>query len=273
MKNKTGIVHKFAYSIYNFKEYKNFLSQGLFSAILYLFLVSLVFSTLGNISNLRMINDDVTRLENVFVKESPEFELKDGVLSIDSEAPVIYKYNSEFSLSRATLGDVFISDTSGTTDISVLDDYDNATYINSTSLYAKRNGQIIFSFDFADFNYLTFTKETFRHYFSVLKITFVLTLLIINPLLDFINILAAIFIVLGPMGLMLSKNFKQKIGYLQCCIIGMYAVTLPIILKSLATILDIYSFEFTLVFYGISFIYATMAIKNMDMPKKIDTIL
>lgn len=273
MKNKTGIVHRFAYSIYNFKEYKNFLSQGLFKAILYLFLVSLVFSTLGNISTLSMINDDVTRLENIFVKESPEFELKDGVLSIDSETPVIYEYDSEFSLSRATLGDVFISDTSGTTDISVLDNYDNVTYINSSSLYAKRSGQIIFSFDFADFDYLTFTKETFRAYFSVLKITFVFTLLIINPLLDFINILATIFIVLGPMTLMFSKNFKQKMGYLQCCIIGMYAVTLPLVLRSLATILDIYTLEFTLVFYGISFIYSTMAIKNMDMSKKIDTVI
>lgn len=275
---KMGIVQKFAYSFFNFKAYKNFLSQGLLKAVFYLFLVSTIFSTLGNISTLNVFNDDVTRLENKYVKESPEFELKNGVLSIDSKEPVIYKYTGDspilsILIKDITLGDVLIADTNGTTDVSALDNYYNGTYINSTSIYSKRNGKIIGSIDFSENSSLTLNKKTLKNYFTLFKTAFAFSLLILNPILAFFNNLAAVFIIIGPMTLIFSRNFKEKLGYLQCCIIAMYSLTLPLLLESLATITNIYPSEFVFVFYIVAFLYSSLAVKNIGSAKKIDTIL
>lgn len=278
MKNNTGFVHKFAYSIFNFKFYREFLSQGLFKAILYLFIISAVFSTLGNISILNIFNDDITRLENKYVKESPEFELKNGVLSIDSEEPVIYKYDGDSPILNTlikdfTIGDVLISDTSGNSDVSILDDYNNGTYIDSKSIYAKKNGEIIASIDFSQNNSLIINKETLRGYFPLLKKSFNAALLLVTPIVEFIDNLLSIFLIIGPMILILSKNLNQKISYRDSSVIGIYAMTLPIILESLATITNIRSDVFVFIFYIITLFYGIFAIKSIQTTKKIDTIL
>ena len=278
MKNNTGIVHKFAYSFFDFKSYKEFLSQGLLKAIFYLFVVSIIFSTLGNINTLSVFNDDITRLENKYVKESPEFELKNGVLSIDSNEPVIYKYTGDSPILNILIkdfiiGDVLISDTSGTTDVSILDNYNNGTYINSTSIYSKKNGEIIGSINFSENNFLTLNKETLKHYFSLFKTTFNVLLLILNPIIEFIDNLISVFVLIGPMTLIFSRNFKEKLGYLQCSIIGMYSLTLPLVLKSLVTITNMYTSEFIFIFYVTTLIYSSLAVKNINSTKKIDSIL
>lgn len=278
MKNKTGIVHKFAYSFFNFKAYKDFLSQGLLKALFYLFIVSTIFSTLANISTLGTLNDDVTRLENKYVKEAPEFELKNGVLSIDSKEPVIYKYTGDspilnILINDFTIGDILIADTNGTTDVSSLDEYESGTYINSTSIYAKKNGSIIASINFSENTSINLNKDTLTSYFSLLKAAFALSLLIVGPILAFINNLAAIFIIIGPMTLIFSKNSKEPLGYIKCCIIGIYSITLPLVLESLATITNLYSSEFVFVFYIVAFLYSSLAVKNLGSHKKIDTVL
>ena len=278
MENKTGIVHKFAYSFFNFKAYKDFLSQGLLKALFYLFIVSTIFSTLGNISTLSTLNDDVTRLENKYVKEAPEFELKNGVLSIDSKEPVIYKYTGDSPILNIlikdfTLGDVLIADTNGTTDVSSLDEYNSGTYIHSTSIYSKKNGSIIASINFSENTSIALNKDLLTSYFSLLKVAFALSLLIVGPMLAFINNLAAIFIIIGPMTLIFSKNSKENLGYLKCCIISIYSITLPLVLESLATITNLYSSEFVFVFYIVAFLYSSLAVKNLGSHKKIDTVL
>ena len=273
-----GIVHKFAYSFFDFKAYRKFLSQGLLKGIFYLFLVSLVFSTLGNISTLSVFNDDVTRLENKYVKEAPEFELKDGVLSIDSAEPIIYKYTGDspilsMLIKNFTIGDVLIADTSGKTDVSALDDYSNATYINSTSISLKKNGQIIGTINFSENTSLELNKQTLENYFSILNTVFAISLLLIGPIVAFLNNLITIFIMIGPITFMYSRNFKANLTYLQCCIIAMYGLTLPLVLEALATITNMYTSEFAFIFFIVAFIYSTLAIKNIGSSKKIDTVL
>ena len=76
------IGHKFAYSFYDFSAYKEFLRQGLGKAIFYVFLVTVIFSTLGNVRTVSVFNDDMSRFELKFNKESPDFEYKDGKLTI-----------------------------------------------------------------------------------------------------------------------------------------------------------------------------------------------
>ena len=278
MENKIGIVHKFAYSFFNFKSYKNFVSQGLLRGLFYLFLVSTIFSTLGNISTLSVFNDDVTRLENKYVKEAPEFELKDGVLSINSEEPIIYKYTGDspilsMLIKDFTIGDVLIADTSGKTDVSALDEYNDGTYIDSTSISLKKNGQIMGKINFSDNTSLTLNKQILEHSFSILKTTFAISFLLVGPIVAFFNNLITIFLLIGPITIMYCRNFKAKLTYLQCCILGRYALTLPLVLESLATITNMYTSGFSFLFFIIAFIYSTLAIKSIGSTKKIDTVL
>lgn len=278
MKNKTNFIHKFAYSIFDFKAYREFLSQGVFRAILYLFIVSAVFSTLSNISILNTFNDDITRLENKYVKESPEFELKNGVLSLDSNEPVIYKYTGDSPILNVLLkdffiGDVLISDTSGNSDVSILNNYQNGTYIDSKSIYSKKNGQIIASIDFSNNTSLTLNKQSLTGYFDLFKKSFDTAFLIINPIAKFLDNLISALILIGPMILVLSRNLKQKLRYRDCLIIGIYSMTLPIILNSLSTILNMFTSEFTFIFYVLTLFYSIFAIRGISSTRKIDTLL
>ncbi|WP_294373340.1 DUF1189 domain-containing protein [uncultured Clostridium sp.] len=278
MKNKLGILHKFAYSLFDFKIYREFLSQGLLKAIFYLFLMTTIFSTLSNISTLNVFNDDMTRLENKYIKESPEFELKDGNLNINLDGPVIYKYTGDspilqLLINYGAIGDVLVADTSGTTDISILDDYSSGTYINASSISFKKQGKIIANINFSDNKTLSVNKELLIPVFSSFKTMFTITFFILNPLLSFINNLAALFIIIGPMTFLMRTNSKHNLKYSQCCIIGAYSMTLPLIFESLVTITGIFTSEYTFVFYVISMLYCTLALRNIESTKKIDTVL
>ena len=60
MKTKMGFRHKFAYSFFDFAAYKEFLVQGLGKSILYIFLVTLIFSTITNINTIDKFNSEIS---------------------------------------------------------------------------------------------------------------------------------------------------------------------------------------------------------------------
>lgn len=253
-----GFMHKFAYSFFDFAAYKQFLVQGLGKSILYIFLVTLIFSTITNINTINTFVSETTIIQTKFVQSAPSIELKDGVLTVDSDKPLYYKHN----------GEILIVDTSGTTNKSILDTYSNGIYINSNELVLRQNYKTIESFKFSTFPELNVTNQTIQYFLYMSKIIVPVLLLFITPLIAFLLNLISGFLILAPISLNIGSVMGVKLKYSTACILSLYAMTLPLLLEALVDISGITSNEFIIIFYVIALIYCWLAINELKKTDK-----
>ena len=281
MKNKMRIGHKFAYSFYDFSAYKEFLRQGLGKAIFYVFLVTVIFSTLGNVRTVSVFNDDMSRFELKFNKESPDFEYKDGKLTMDYDGPIHYNYTGDSPILSIFINDLLINgnlivDTSGQTDISVLDSYKRGTYIDSETINIKTDAHNIttlnlkdyFKSDMLDSNDMTINKALVSSSLPLLTKMFDFSILVVNPIIAFLNNLCAAFIILGPLTIIISKNLNMKLTYKNACTLSLYAMTMPLLIESLSIVSGLYIPDYGILFYAIALIYCSLALKNIKKSDK-----
>lgn len=245
--------HKFAYSLYNFTAYKEFLVQGLGKSILYIFLVTLIFSTVANINTIGKFNSELSNIQETFIHNAPNFELKNGLLSVDSDEPIYYKYN----------GEQLIVDTSGKSNKSIIDSYSNAIYINSDEITIRQNYRTLQTLKFSDFSQLNLVNKTLQDSLAILKITFPIVILILEPIFAFLLNLISAFLIIAPLSLNISSLMGVKLKYSKACILSFYAMTLPLLLESLLNISGINVSEFYIIFYVVALIYCGLAIKEI----------
>lgn len=258
MKTKMGFRRKFAYSFFDFATYKDFLVQGLGKSIFYIFLVTLIFSTITNIKTISIFNSDLSNVQNKLAHDAPEFELRNGLLSIDSNEPIYYKYD----------GQMLIFDTTGTTSTSALDPYSDGIYVNSTSLILRQNYNTLQTVEFADFNELVVTNKIAQETLAILKIIFPVILLLVNPILSCFENLLSGFAIIGPFSISIASLMGVKLKYSKACTLSFYAMTLPLLLQALVEISGIHLPEFVAVFYIIALLYCGLAIKEIKNADK-----
>lgn len=303
-----GFMHKFAYSFFDFATYKEFLVQGLGKSILYIFLVTLIFSTINNVSVIGKFNSQISGIQSTFIHSAPNFELKNGLLYVNSDEPIYYKYHGDFlanfifsniivfdkistssslqnnlvtsksnsgrnnALSLATSDEpnsyILIVDTSGKTNSSALDSYSDGIYIDSNVLVLKQNYQTIHTVKFSNYSKLTLTNETVQNMLSNLKISYPIIFLILGPIFSFLLNLISGFLILGPLSLNISSLMGIKLKYSKACILSFYAMTLPLLLESLLDISGIDLPEFYFIFYIVALIYCGLAIKELKNTDK-----
>jgi len=251
-------MHKFAYSFFDFPAYKEFLVQGLGKSILYIFLVTLLFSTIANINTINTFISETSSIQSKFVQSAPEFELKDGLLTVDSKEPIYYKHN----------GEVLIVDTSGKTNKSIADVYSNAIYINSNELILRLDYKTIQSFRFKDFSEFYITNQTIQQMLYLSKIICPFILLVISPIISFILNLISGFLIIAPLSLNIGSIMGVNLKYSKACILSFYAMTLPLLLEALLDISGITSNEFIMLFYIVALIYCGLAINEIKKTDK-----
>lgn len=253
-----GFRHKFAYSFFDFSAYKEFLVQGLGKAILYIFLVTLIFSTITNLNKINIFLSETSDIQTTFTKTAPKFELKNGLLTVDSTEPIYYRND----------GQVLIVDTTGKTDKSAVDSYSDAVYINSNELILKQRYQTVQIMKFSDFPELNITNKSIQNMLNLSKIFFPVILLILEPIISFILNLISVFAIIGPLSLSISSFMNVKLNYTKACILGFYAMTMPLLLQALLDISGIVINEFFVLFFLITLIYCGLAIREIKNTDK-----
>lgn len=253
-----GFRHKFAYSFFDFTAYKEFLVQGLGKSVLYIFLVTLIFSTITNFKTIDTFNTEASDIQEALVNSIPNFEFKNGVLSMDSSEPVYYKHN----------GEILIIDTVNKTNTSALDSYSDGIYVNSNELIYRQNYTTIFTINLTDYSELNFTNTSVEKLLLLLKIIFPLVLLIVNPIISFVFNLAAGFAIIGPLSLFISSFMGIEFNYSRACTLSFYAMTLPLLLEALLNISGMEIENFYVLFYILSLIYCSLALKEIKNTDK-----
>lgn len=253
-----GFRHKFAYSFFDFVAYKEFLVQGLGKSISYIFLVTLIFSTITNINKITLFISEASTVQEKFAQSAPQFELKNGLLTVDSDEPIYYKHD----------GERLIVDTSGKTSKSTLESYSDVIYINSYELILRQDYKTIRNIKFADFTGFNVTNKNIQDLLYAFKIIFPVILLILNPLLSFLLNLISGFLILGPLTLNISSIMGVKLNYSKACTLSFYAMTLPLLLEALLDVSGLGSPEFIIIFYLVALIYCGLAIKELKNTNK-----
>ncbi|EKQ54438.1 MULTISPECIES: DUF1189 domain-containing protein [unclassified Clostridium] len=261
MKTKMGFGQKFAYSFYDFAAYKEFVIQGLGKAIFYTFLVSLILSIITNIKTIDEFNSEISSVQATFIHSAPNFEFKDGILSVSSDEPIYYKHNDT----------MFIVDTSGKTTSSVLAPYSDGIYINSDTLTLRQNYNTVQTISLSEFNQFgdfVLTNKIVLDLFSVSKLIVPVLLLILNPIISFLVNLVSIFAILAPFSLSISSLMEVNLSYVKACTLSCYAITLPLLLEALLFVAGINIPEFYIIFYLIGVVYCGLAIKEIKKTDK-----
>jgi hypothetical protein len=195
-------------------------------------------------------NGLVDTMEQEFVDKAPEFIFANGKLAVNTPMPyLIYK----------TQDQIMIVDTSGKTDASILNSYKKGILIGKNMVISKENELETRSYDLSSLREISFTKSSAIKYIPWLKWLniFMIGFLFIYEIIG--NLIAAV--ILGGLGLIVSKVIDYQIVFNDLYKIGIYALTLPIVLELARELTEVNIPVFKLVFYGIGIVYIVMALK------------
>ncbi|MDO9536328.1 MAG: DUF1189 domain-containing protein [Bacillota bacterium] len=250
MEEKMSIISQFMNSISNIKAYRYFFRHSTAKAVLYLVLISVFFAGLSGMQIFRDVNSGVDTFKSHFEADFPSFLFENGELTVDAEMPYLVKQSAE---------EIFVIDTFGRMDQSVLDDYENGIFISKHYAVHKENRFQTRHFDFKSLEGAAFSKEDVITWIPLLK-----------WLNLFIIVFGFIFFVLGKLisafmvslvGLIIERITNFRIGLGNLFKLSIYALTFPILLKTLFGLLGLNFPYFWALYYGLALFYLSKAVQ------------
>jgi hypothetical protein len=253
---KIGFFSELIGSITNFETYRYFLKRTLGGAFLYLLLLSLIFGTASSIRSMYDFNFAITQVIGHFQTDVPEFTLENGELNIDGEMPMIFEEQND---------DVLIIDTRENADETALDKYGSGMLITKYEFIQKHVGGGLERQSFSTIPGLRLSKESITGFLPKLRFINIF-IVVFGVIFHFIGkVISALW--LGIAGMVICASLKVKLDFSNQYKLGIYALTVPIILKALLKILRITIPYFWVLYYGIAIFYlwkGISAIKNND---------
>ncbi|MDY4077330.1 MAG: DUF1189 domain-containing protein [Clostridium sp.] len=256
---KMGFFKKFLNSLFNFKAYNTFLSQTTGKAVLYMLILCALLGIIDCTSFASYLNSSLPPFKEKLEKNVPEFKFKNGKLTFEGDMPIVIKYKEEDV--------IFYIDTENPIDNSVLDDYSNAFLITSDSISVKQ-GINTQSINLSSLSGTNLDKDTFIDSIpNKVPIFFIVVYYIFFVLFSFLGKLIGAFIVLGIAGTILSKIMNKPLKYSESFRLGLYALTVPMLLSTICFLLTCVGFVIPFpgyISYGIAIIYLALGIKSID---------
>lgn len=250
---------KVYYSMAGFENYRFFISQKMGRTVVYLLLLSLIIGLIGIIQPMvetnNMIGQVIEGIEDVI----PDFTFENGKLDVHAEMPIIIGES----------GSTIIIDTSGATNESILDSYDNAILILENRMIQKNfaNQQVT---DFSMLQGIRLDRDSVKNMLPLIKWFMLILFIILPPFIIAGRFLSALLV--SIIGIIINSARNTGLPYRDIFSISAYALTLPLII---CTILDIAGVPFllsTLVYYLIAAIYTWGAINSIKRHTEIPQI-
>lgn len=239
-------------SAINLPAYRKFASRPWGRVIGYLMLLVFILGTPVLISFVYDFNKVLNMGINEFSKGAPDFVLKNGELEVAGKMPLVIE-------DEVVGNSVFIVDTSGSTDASVLENYESGIFVSKTNIVNKRNKAETQIFNFSELEGMEFTKADVEQWLPYLKLTGLF--IILFGLLYFILAKAISAAIFGVVCLLFSQVQQAGLAYGQAFKITVYALTIPTLLQALMAILTPGLFFGGLVYYTVLLLYLWFAVK------------
>ena len=254
-----GFFKKFFNSLFNFKAYNTFLSQTTGKAVLYMLILCALLCIINCLSLTSYLNSYLPPLKEEIEKNVPEFEFKNGKLTFEADMPIVIK-DEEADI-------IVYIDTENPIDNSVLDDYSNGFLITSDSFSVKQ-GINTQSINLSSLNGTNLDKDTLIDFIpNKIPMFFIIVYYIFFVLFSFLGKIIGAFIVLGIAGTILSKIMKKPLKYSESFRLGLYALTVPMLISTICFLLTFVGIIIPFpgyISYGIAIIYLALGIKSID---------
>ena len=257
MEEKIGFFKKAKKAIFNFDEYQKFSNEKVSKTFGYLFKLVLILTILITISTTYKTYNIAGNTMQKFIEESPNFEVKNGILTVENDLTYKYIDNDNY------FGVIIDSSKEDLENI----EYNEGIAFSKDKIYIKSNNQtrvikyadiMNANFDKEDINELLTTKNLIKVYLLIGLVIFI-TNVIVYTIVFLFDILV-LFIIGKIINWIAKTNIKSK-GIFN---IAVYSMTLPIILLIIYNLL-ILSFGFKIKYFDlaydiISYIYVVTAI-------------
>ena len=261
---KKGILKKFTTSVYNFKGYNYFISEKLSKAVIYLLILVLISSSLMIFKKGLSFKNDFTNLKAVLTDEMPPFTLENGQLIIDSEMPIDFETENDNS-------SIIIIDTTNKFDKTNLHNYDNWIFVGKQDLTVKELSGKTTTLEYSSLQLNdVLTSEKLTSIINTFSAIFIVIVLIFIFIFSFIGKSISVFAIMPLAALIISSILNKKLSYSNLVKISSYALTVPILVKTLLNLIGVTIPMFFLLYYGIGIFYLTFALKNINIDHNIN---
>ncbi|MBD3107638.1 DUF1189 domain-containing protein [Bacillus sp. AGMB 02131] len=247
-------------SLYSPKDIAKFRFQGIGKTILYVFLLVLISSLPVFITTANSVNNGAQALQNAIEQKLPDFEISNGHLQADNDAPIEVT-NDEFDIYFDAQGTWSVND--------IALKSDNALAILPTEFVLVTNG-VVQSQPYSLFEGFDLTKANIMQFMEQMDglLTILLAIIIVVSYiftagLKFIEItMLALFATL-----ILNIN-KKKLQYRHMWRISAYSVTLATIFFAIMNAMQVIVIGGVFVNWGVSFVIVYLAYKEIPFPKQ-----
>lgn len=260
MENKMNFFEKAKAAVCSIEAYINFARQSLGKGILYIFLLSLILGGIVSIKGAVTANKVMKDASSWVTNNVPHFSLSNGELQVDGDMPMLFEED----------GGIIIIDTENEVDTDILDNYTSGIIITSTQLYGKKSTGEVRIISFADLvlEDMDYTGEEIGNIIQGFGIIMIITILLLGTILWFIGKFISLFTIVAIGGLITGALTKCKTNYEMSCKIGAYALTAPMLLKCIVSLVGITIPFFFVIYYGITFAYMGCAFKVITKPEE-----
>lgn len=254
----------FKNSIFSINSYKELVNEKFGKSLLYLTILSLIFSTFIAIKTGLSLNKGYNYLVTLYNNDFPEFQFNYGTLNVDVNMPYI--------LQDEETGEILFIDTRDGADKTIVEEYNSGLFIfKEQAIAIKNNGRTISTYNYNEFNssigYNYFTKEDLKDLFPMFEkikaylyvIIFIVYFIYKAISLLFLSIFYAI------VSFVISKIMKVDLIFDKLWTICVYALTLPTILGILASGFALPIPYFKFLKFIITIVYIVLALKLLKV--------
>lgn len=218
-------------------------------SIVYLLLLVLLFGTPVLVQVAWTYNQGIDTLITAAQEEVPDFTFANGELDVKGDMPIKFEDN----------GAMIVIDTSGSTDASILDDYQSGVFISRNQLVNKESGLKTETMQFSELRQFSFDKQEVMSWIPALKILWVFLLLGGWAFMIIAKLFALLMISL--LTLLLGSIQKISLTFDQSLRITAHAMTAPIIFQACKDLVYDQLPLAGLIYYGMLVVYLWLAIK------------
>ncbi|MEW6173329.1 MAG: DUF1189 domain-containing protein [Bacillota bacterium] len=238
-------------SVADFGAYRQFAQEPFDKAFGYLVLMVLLLGTVYLVYTVIQLNSGINEMVGGFSRSCPDFVLENGELTVYADMPITVNGDKEDG--------VIVIDTTGRTDRSVLDKYEQGVFVSRTQVVNKKNRIETQEMNFSELKGFRITKSNVEQwlpklkYFSVLIVLFGLIYMVIAKLLG--------AVVLGLVCLLFSAIQGTGLNYGNGIRISVYALTVPTIFQTLQKMVSPGFPHPGLVYYILTLIYLWFSVR------------
>ncbi len=243
-------------SLYDPTAYSNLARRSAGQALIYLLVFSLLCAAITAVPLTREINASLLEAGRTFSAEFPDFIFTPQGFKVKGRVPVISAEDQNF---------VWVFDPSGKTDESILDGYQKGVYLSNEGVLYKKSAYETRHYSLDSLKeYAPITKNDVEQWISY---HWVLTAFIVFLFLSF-SVTAKVFsaLIVSLLGLFAGAVTKRRTSFDLLFRLAMYALTLPIIIKTAASAAGIDIPWFFVFYYGIALFYLHRGVAAVPVP-------